>query len=65
MEMKFERKLAEFIVHIDKLLNTRMHDAEREETENLPINDEFLTACALYTKLFISGLICLFIKMQF
>ena len=41
MEMKFERKLTEFIVHIDKLLNTRMYDAEREERENLPINDEY------------------------
>ena len=41
MEMKFERKLTEFIVHIDKLLNTRRYDAEREERENLPINDEY------------------------
>ena len=41
MEIKFERKLTEFIVHIDKLLNTRMYDAEREERENLPINDEY------------------------
>ena len=39
MELKFERKLTEFIVHIDKFLNTRMYDAEREERENLPIND--------------------------
>ena len=31
MEMKFERKLTEFIICIDKLMNTRMYDAEREK----------------------------------